>query len=276
MSRHAVRRCVRRAAPPLSALVLVAGLSACEFGSDDAKTAEPKAASTQPGKPGDATPGAGGSADPKPVDDKSVAPKPPRTGAPAADTPATKAQLVAALLNAQELPAGMRVKGTAEPQNRDVPTVSDPKCQPLLGQGRTSVATIERELIGGTGPRGVVQSDTDIVLSSYPTEQLDRQWSSYLAAAKTCKRFTFQVDGGTAEYSVLDVRPDAYGPGSIEISSMLRLGPDTAPMTQAVARIGTTVVQLRATGEDNTTTVPTFADHLVQGQIDKVRSELRG
>ncbi|MGW1992180.1 hypothetical protein [Embleya sp. NPDC001921] len=276
MSKHAVRRRVRRAALPLSALVLVAGLSACEFGSEDAKTAEPKATSAQPGKPGDTTPSAGGSSDPKPVDDKSTAPKPPRSGTPAGDTPATKAQLAAALLTAQELPAGMSVKDTTEPRNRDVPTVSDPKCQPLLGQGKTSVATIEHKLIGGTGPRGVVYPDTDIVLSSYPTEQLDRQWSAYLTAAKTCKRFTFRVDGGTAEYSVLGARPDAYGPGSIEISSMLRLGQDTAPMTQAVARVGTTVVQLRATGEDNTTTVPTFADHLVQGQIDKVRSELRG
>ncbi|MEU0938115.1 hypothetical protein [Embleya sp. NPDC005971] len=275
-STRVVHRSVRRAALPLTALVLIAGLSACESAGGDGDEANPRAVSTQPGKSGEA-PGTRPPADKpgeKPADkpaDTSADPKAPQNKA-----PATKAQLTAALLNAQELPAGLTVKGTVDPNRSDSPTVSDPRCQPMLGQGRTSSATIERNLVGGTDPQGVVQPDTDIVLSSYALDRLDRQWSTYLAAAKTCKRFTFQVDGGTVEFQVLDVRLDAYGPGSIEISSMLRVGGATAPFTQAIARVGTTVVQLQASGEDGTTTAPTFPDHLVQGQIDKVRSEIGG
>ncbi|MET7305334.1 hypothetical protein [Embleya sp. NPDC005575] len=275
MSTRVVRRSIRRAALPLTALVLVAGLSACESDTGDADKANPKAVTTQPGKPGDTTPNAPGSAGTKPPADKpadaSADPK-----APQAKAPATKAQLTAALLDAQELPAGLTVKKTIDPEESETPTASDPRCQPLVGQGRTSVAAIERDLVGGTDPQGVVHPDTDVVLSSYQPDRLDRQWTTYMAAAKTCKRFTFQVDGGTVEYQVLDVRIDAYGPGSIEISSMLRVQGATAPFTQAIARVGTTVVQLRASGEDDTTTAPTFPDHLVRGQIDKVRSELGG
>ncbi|MYS85022.1 hypothetical protein [Embleya scabrispora] len=265
MSTRVVRRSIRRVALPLTALVLVAGLSACESDTGDADKANPKAGATRSGKPGDAEP---------PTDksvDTSADPK-----APQAKAPATKAQLTAALLNAQELPAGLTVKETVDPEQSEIPTVSDPRCQPLVGQRRTSVATIERDLVGGTDPQGVVQPDTDVVLSSFRSDLLDSQWTTYIAAAKSCKRFTFRIDAGTVEYQVLDVRIDAYGPGSIEISSMLRVQGATAPFTQAIARVGTTVVQLRASGEDGTTTAPTFPDHLVRGQIDKVRSELGG
>ncbi|MFI6585355.1 hypothetical protein [Embleya sp. NPDC050493] len=270
-----VRRSVRRAALPLTALVLVAGLSACESDGGDADKANPKASSTLPGTSGDATPSAPGTAGTKPPADRptgtSADPK-----APQAKAPATKAQLTTALLNAQELPAGLTIKKTAAPEETETPTASDPRCQPLIGQRRTSVAAIERELVGGTDPQGIARPDTDLVLSSYPLDLLESQWTTYIAAAKTCKRFTFDVDRGTVEYQVLGVRIDAYGPGSVEISSMLRVQGATAPFTQAVARVGTTVVQLRATGEDGTTTPPTFPDHLVQGQIDKVRSQLGG
>jgi len=257
-STRPVGRSLKRAAVPLAALALTAGLAACEFpGSDDKKADGPSSpkSSTNPTT-------SGGTGDPK----KSPNPKPGNPG----KAPASEQKLTTALLDAQEIPAGLRVDNTAKPAPETDVIASDPKCQAMLTPDKTAVQAMTRMYVADDA--GEALPDVDITLGSYEPEELDAQWDAYVAAVKDCKTFTATNEDASVEYTVLEVVPDAYGPNSIRFTASLRVGEESALFVKAVTRIGSTVVHVDVVGEDGSTEVPTFPANIVEGQNDKVRT----
>lgn len=256
-SMRVVSRSVKRAAVPLAALALTAGLAACEFpGGDDKKT-------DGPGSPKSSSPSttSGGTGDPK-----SPSTKP----ATSDRGPATEQKLTTALLDGQEIPAGLRVDNTTKPAPDTDVTASDPKCQAMLTPGATAVHAMERMYVADDA--GEAMPDVDITVGSYESAVLDPQWDAYIAAVRDCGTFTATGKDESVEYTVLDVVPDAYGPDSIRFAASLRVGEDTATFVKAVTRIGSTVVHVDVVGEDGSTEPPTIPAGMVEGQNDKIRT----
>jgi len=254
-STRVVGRSLKRAAVPLAALALTAGLAACEFPGDDKKADGPSGPKASPTA-------SGGTGDPK----KSPSSKPANSG----KSPASEQKLTTALLDAQEIPAGLRVDNTAKSAPETDVVASDPNCQAMLTPDKTAVHAITRVYVADDA--GEAMPDVDISLGSYEPKELDTLWDAYVAAVKDCKTFTAANDDASVEYTVLDVVPDAYGPNSIRFTASLRVGEDSAHFVKAVTRIGSTVVHVDVTGEDGSTETPTIPANLVEGQNDKVRT----
>ncbi|MGW0660830.1 hypothetical protein [Streptodolium elevatio] len=255
---------------PLVALGL-SGLTACEFGSDDKADATKSTASASGADK--ATDKASGK--PSGKDDPKATAKPtgkptgkdtkPAAGAPASD------ELVDALLNAQEVPAGYTAgeadtdmdDGTLDPDS----VVSDPRCTTLLTGSAGSTAKAEREFTKETldadDQEGVI-----VTLISDAPDELQKDFDEYTKALKACPSFSEKTGNESWEYEITEVRLGTHGDDSVsyrlKVSSDGQVRSYGYVMASRHGAVGVTVAA------HSTYTEPDAPTQFVTGQIQKV------
>ncbi|WTW94683.1 hypothetical protein OG216_15370 [Streptomycetaceae bacterium NBC_01309] len=261
-------------AVPLVALGL-SGLTACEFGSDD------KADATKPTASASGGDKATGKATDEPTDkasgkdDSKASGKPtgkptgkdtkPAAGAPSSD------ELVDALLNAQEVPAGYTA-GEADTDMDDGSldadsVVSDPRCTTLLTGSAGSTAKAEREFMKETldadDQEGVI-----VTLISDAPDELQKDFDEYTSALKACSSFSETNGNDSWEYEITEVRLGTHGDDSVSYRLKVSSEGQTRSYGYVMAsRHGAVGVTVAA---HSTYTEPDPPSQFVTGQIQKV------
>ncbi|MDI2127479.1 hypothetical protein [Yinghuangia seranimata] len=263
-------KAARLALVPVLGLAL-AGLTAC----NDDKKADASAGSSASSDAGNSG-GLWGGPSKSPDAGKADTAKPGTGGkSPAAGANAKQPStddLTAALLNAQEIPAGY-TPGDPD-QSRDTEAkdseVSDPRCKTLVYDSldATSVGHIVQTYVKAPADGGQPREAVAIALDSQSNASLRQYVESYAAALKACPSFTeTQKDGTVEKYTVTTVQTGKYGADSVSFRLQDDAKDGRKYMYFVVAVKGTVSVQVAAVSADGPPAEPT---QFAKGQIDKV------
>jgi hypothetical protein len=195
-------------------------------------------------------------------------------GGKSAAAPATEAQLRAAMLTDQEIPADYTGGSVDIDDDEENEQPSDPRCAPLL-TNPPRVAGIEREFTPAQGSAEEADLGVTVGLTSYQADVLDKQWDAFKKALNECKTFTLVQGTNTITYTLSKQQTGTYGKQSASLRIAIKSGNQTAQADMIWARVGDVMVRVQATTSDSAVE-PRLPAAFVTGQIDKVKSEIGG